>query len=150
MLAAFRFDGDRDHYERCFERHENGEISIIIATVDGHYAGFCMFNRQPKYSLFKKVGLPEIQDLNVLSSFRRQGIGQALVMFCEDLARRESYEEVGIGVGLDSSYGSAQRLYARMGYIPDGTGVSYDRKPVERGALRPIDDHLCLMMTKVL
>ena len=28
-----------------------------------------------------------------------------------------------LGVGLHSGYGSAQRMYVKRGYIPDGSGV---------------------------
>lgn len=32
---------------------------------------------------------------------------------------------VCIGVGLHAGYGSAQRMYVKRGYIPDGSGVWY-------------------------
>lgn len=151
LLKSFRFDGEREHYECCLERHEAGELSIVCASLDAEgLVGFCLLNRQPKYALFRKCGLAEVQDLNVLPVCRRQGIGQALVQFCEDLARHEGRDELGIGVGMDSSFGAAQRLYTRMGYIPDGSGVSYDRIQVAKGEFRPVDENLCLMMTKIL
>ena len=33
---------------------------------------------------------------------------------------------VGIGVGLYPDYGSAQRLYIKRGYLPDGHGATYN------------------------
>ncbi len=150
MLEEFKFHLDRDYYERCIERHENGEIIIIMSCVNGVGIGYCLLNWQPKYSYFKKLSLPEIQDLNVLSNYRRGGVGKALVDFCEDMAVKKGHKEMGIGVGLNSSYGAAQRLYVRNGYIPDGCGVSYDRVQVASGEFRPIDDNLSLMMTKKL
>jgi hypothetical protein len=33
-----------------------------------------------------------------------------------------------------ASYGPAQRLYAKRGYIPDGRGLIYHDKPVEMGS----------------
>ena len=57
---------------------------------------------------------------------------------------------MGIGVGLYTSYGAAQRLYCKMGYVPDGNGVTYDRKLLAAGEFRPLDDQLCLMMIKDL
>ena len=35
---------------------------------------------------------------------------------------------VYLGVGLHSGYGSAQRMYVKRGYIPDGSGVWYQDK----------------------
>jgi hypothetical protein len=51
---------------------------------------------------------------------------------------------VGIGVGLYQSYGSAQRLYAKRGYIPDGRGVMYKQQPVTPGFDTCVDDDLNL------
>ena len=35
---------------------------------------------------------------------------------------------VYLGVGLHSGYGSAQRMYVKRGYVPDGSGVWYQDK----------------------
>lgn len=135
---------DKAYYEDCFDR----EIDVIIAVLEDKPVGYALLNWEPKYGYFKVHDLPEIQDLNVLKDYREQGIGRKIIEFCEVLVRRKNVGEMGIGVGLDSSFGAAQRLYIKMGYIPDGQGVSYDRKQLVRGDFRPIDDNLCLMMTK--
>ncbi len=140
----------REHYERCLERHYLKELDISLAISGGRAVGFCFLNWQPKYGYFKQCEIPEVQDLNVLSSFRQQGIGQALVEVCEGGARSKSCDEIGIGVGLDRSFGAAQRLYVRLGYVPDGQGVTYDRQQITPGDFRPIDENLSLMMTKSL
>ena len=146
---------DREYYERCLERSEMQEMDVILAFLRDspggeETVGFCLMNWQPKYALFKKTGIPEIQDLNVLKTYRRRGFGRDILVFCEGFAREKGHQDIGIGVGLDSRFGAAQRLYARMSYIPDGSGVSYDRKQVACGEMRPIDENLCLMMTKPL
>ncbi len=43
---------------------------------------------------------------------------------------------MGISVGLNQSYGPAQRLYVKKGYIPDGAGMCYDDVPVRTADLR--------------
>ncbi len=143
---------DRGYYERCLERQEKGGMDVLLGFLpeNAGAVGFCLLNWQPKYAFFRKAGLPEIQDLNVLREYRRRGIGRAMIEYCEGMAREKGFREMGIGVGLDSRFGAAQRLYVRMGYIPDGSGVSYDRKQVACGDFRPIDENLCLMMTKAL
>lgn len=150
MLDAFGFSNDRNYYERCIERHVNKELTIIVAFENSRAIGFCLLNWQPKYAYFKLHGFPEIQDLNVLSAHRNKGVGAALIRFCEEMAREKGCTDMGIGVGLDSSFGAAQRLYVKMGYIPDGQGVTYDRKQVAKGEFRPIDENLSIMMTKSL
>ena len=150
MLERFNFHIDREYYERCIERHNEGELLLLLARLKQDYVGYCLLNWQPKYAPFKNSALPEIQDLNVVDQYRRRGIGRKIVEYCEALARQEGHDEMGIGVGLNSSFGAAQRLYVRLGYVPDGSGVSYDRKQVAAGEFRPIDENLSLMMTKKL
>ncbi len=146
------------YFDRCFERQALGELDIIIAWKEnaGHSGqegiavGYALLSWQPKYALFKKIDIPEIQDLNVVSLHRRQGIGRAIIECCERRASKKGYTEIGIGVGLDASFGAAQRLYVSMGFIPDGSGISYDRKLVASGEFRPVDENLCLMMSKLI
>lgn len=141
---------DAEYYSYCFEKQFIGDMSIFMACHDGRGVGHCILNWVPRYSLFKKLGVPEIQDLNVLPEYRRQGIGGALIAFCEEQARARGGDMTGIGVGMDASFGAAQRLYVKMGYVPDGCGVTYDRKQVGTGEFKPVDDQLCLMMMKDL
>lgn len=139
-----------DYFGRCLQEQEEGRRVVLIASLNGEPAGYGMLNRRPQYALYKRLDIPEIQDLNVAPAFRKQGIGAALVARCEDVAREQGREYIGISVGLYSDYGAAQRLYVRLGYVPDGNGVTYDREPVRAGELRPVDDNLCLMMVKAL
>ena len=111
---------------------------------------FGILNFEPKYNLYKKLDIPEIQDLNVIPEAREQGVATALVETFEKLARDQGLESIGISVGLTKDYGPAQRLYVKLGYMPDGGGVTYDREGVTVGQAYPADDDLCLMMVKEL
>jgi len=73
-----------------------------------------------------------------------------LVVYLEGMARLEGYREIGLGVGLYRDYGSAQRLYAKLGYVPDGRGVTYRGFPVEPGHLYRAGDDLILWLKKRL
>lgn len=112
--------------------------------------GYAMLNWSPIYALYKRLGIPEIQDMNVHPDHRRQGIATTLIKHCENLARDKGKQEMGISVGLYTDYGRAQRLYAKMGYLPDGNGVTYDREIVQPFSIHPVDDDLCLMLIKPL
>ena len=57
---------------------------------------------------------------------------------------------VYLGVGLHSGYGSAQRMYVKRGYIPDGSGVWYRDKVLPQCADCCNDDDLVLYLSKVL
>jgi len=58
--------------------------------------------------------------------------------------------DAGIGVGMSSAYGAAQRLYVLRGYVPDGKGLTYDGCPVRQGDEVNVNDGLVLYLTKTL
>jgi len=111
---------------------------------------FGVLNFEPKYSVYQRLGIPEIQDLNVHPEYRQQGIATAMIEAFEQMTRDQGIEMIGISVGLTKDYGPAQRLYFKLGYMPDGNGVTYDREFVAHGQSKPVDDDLCLMMLKYL
>lgn len=105
---------------------------------------------QSAYSAFARAGIPEIHDVAVAHEFRGQGVATHLISEFERLAGARGCVAIGLGVGLYGDYGAAQRLYARLGYLPDGLGVTYRNRQVSPGALVPVDDDLVLWMNKVL
>lgn len=124
---------------------------IFLCMDDaGRAAGFCLLNNAPRYALYRRLNIPEIQDINILPEYRRRGYATALIKWCEGLARARGCDMIGISVGLTHDYGPAQILYARLGYLPDGNGVTYDREPVDARRTYPLDDDLALMMVKAL
>lgn len=150
IITAMGVAKDIGYFERQFERQESGTRQLYIAEFEGLDAGYCVLNWTPKYPLFNKMDVPEIQDLNVVSAFRRRGVATAMIGYCEDLARERGCEHIGIGVSVSPEFGPAQRLYSILGYVPDGNGVTHDRKLTVPNEMRPLDDQLCLMMMKAL
>ncbi|MCE7887853.1 MAG: GNAT family N-acetyltransferase [Alphaproteobacteria bacterium PRO2] len=150
MSLAMRQAKEPDYFEQQIEFQEAGERLILIAAEEGEDAGYCLLNWEPKYGYFKAHEIPEIQDLNVLPEFRRQGIATKMILYCEELAARKGCKRMGISFGLHPGFGAAQRLYIKLGYVPDGYGATYDRKIVAEGEFKPIDDQLCLMLVKNL
>ena len=61
----------------------------------------------------------------------------------------EFSDTVCLGVGLHNGYGSAQRMYVKRGYVPDGSGVWYGGKPcTPYDTQYTCDDDLLLYMSK--
>lgn len=98
---------------------------------------------------FGGKGYPEIVDFGVLEKFRRLGIGSSLMDAAEQIASQYA-DTVYLGVGLHSGYGSAQRMYVKRGYIPDGSGVWYRDKVCPCYAECLNDDDLVLYLFKKL
>ena len=138
------------YLERCLSEQKEKKRVILKALYDEKACAFGMLNWEPKYSLYNKLGIPEIQDLNTLQEFRRKGVASSLIKRFENITLEQGIEQIGISVALHSHFGPAQRLYSKLGFIPDGLGVSYDRQPVTPSEFRPIDDDLCLMLIKSL
>lgn len=147
LYDLYRHIGKKD--EGYFE-HALEQCDVMLAFSGDKLCAFCLLNWQPRYNLYRKLGIPEIQDINVLPRERRKGIATLLIKECEDIARAKKCELVGISVGLTKEYGPAQILYVKLGYIPDGNGATYDRAGVHIGKSYPMDDNLALMMTKTL
>lgn len=151
LVRTLDFSNDSEYLQKCLE--ESGEHrAVLIATHLGIDVGLCVINFTPLYPLFRKLHIPEIQDLNIHPDARGIGAGTALVTAAENLARSRGYTDIGIGVGLTADYGPAQRLYVKLGYIPDGTGISIadQAAPLRPGDIRAIDDDVCLYMVKCL
>ena len=68
----------------------------------------------------------------------------------EQFAASAGRSTIGLGVGLYADYGAAQRLYVRLGYQPDGRGITYHEKLVVPDQLVRVDDDLILWLTKRL
>lgn len=151
LTARNRHSTEEAYFDKALtEQDEDKRIVFIALTDEGRMSGYVHYNRFPKYAMFRRLGIPEIQDLYVAPDYRRNGIGTALIFRCEDQARQDRCKEIGIGVGIVPEFGNAQRLYAEHGYIPDGSGVVFEREPIQSGEIRPLDDRLCLMLVKQL
>ena len=130
-----------------------GFLDDIYKTIDHcdvYYLegqGYTVLNHCPKYHLYQKLGIAEIQDVFVLPYHRGQGVATALIQYCETQCKGDM---IGISVPVSPQFGVAQRLYAKLGYMPDGNGVTYDREPLKHNSSVKLDEHLCLMMVKNL
>lgn len=136
-------------YQRYLQEQMAETRTCLVVTIDGQFAGYVTVNWRPTYAGFADLNIPEIQDLNVLTTYRRKGIASRLLDRAEaEVARRSSV--VGIGVGLHPGYNAAQRLYVKRGYIPDARGITYRDRFVEEGEYVVLDDELVMHFTKQL
>lgn len=149
--AAFAAQGWPGKTEALFQRYyrqqEAGERKVFVAEAEGVPAGYATLLPQAPQGPFAGKGIPCVCDFNVLERFQRRGIGNALLAAIEDHARARG-PALCLGVGLYRGYGAAQRLYARRGYLPDGSGVWYEDEQVVPGRAYPVDDELVLYLCK--
>lgn len=144
------------YFAACLEQQTRDQLIFFAAIDESHYIGHVKLVWASDYTHFREAGIPEINDLNVLPDYRKQGIGTRLIRCCEAAAADAASQgdrspcAIGIGVGLHPGYNAAQRLYTKLGYILDGHGVHYDGVPVEAGEFYRFDDDLILYFTKAL
>ena len=152
IAAAFQrigWDKPASQYERYLREQADGARDVAVAFVEDRFAGYLTICWSSSYEPFRREGIPEIVDLNVLPEYRRRGIATRLL---DDAERSVSGRAplAGIGVGMDADYGAAQRLYVARGYLPDGRGLQQHGRAVRYGDAVTVDDGLVLYFTKTL
>ena len=141
---------DMDGYLKRLRERAEGKCAALTAVYRGCPAGFVYVDREVREGPFRRKGWPMIVNFNVLKKYQRRGIGARLMDAAEGIAGRYS-DTVCLGVGLCGSYGSAQRMYVKRGYIPDGSGVWYRDEPcIQYETVCTVDDDLILYLYKAL
>ena len=152
IAQAFRQIGwnkPASQYERYLFEQKRGMRDVYVAFIEEQFAGYLTICWISTYEPFRTRKIPEIVDFNVLPTFRRQGIGTQLMDRAEHEIAKIS-PIAGIGVGMTSDYGAAQRLYILRGYVPDGRGLHWRDHPVQYREELVVDDDLALYLTKEL
>ncbi len=153
IAAEERAQGWEQSAQKYCERmshRDAGRCIALAAEYKGSIAGYISVYPNSEWGALGGKGYPEIVDFGVLEKFRRLGIGSRLMDVAEKIAS-EYADTVYLEVGLHSGYGSAQRMYAKRGYIPDGSGVWYKNRacpPYDTDCAN--DDDLVLCMSKKL
>ena len=143
---------DISKFHERLQHQAEGRCVALAAVYQGHPAGYInIYRTAPKDgNPFAGTEWPEIVDFGVLQKDQRHGIGSKLMDAAEKIAGNWA-DTVCLGVGLHNGYGSAQRMYVKRGYIPDGSGVWYRGKPcTPYDTIYTNDDDLILYLSKKL
>ncbi len=149
-FAAQGWHPDIAVYRSRLKDQADGTCIALTAVYGGRPAGHVNVYLRAEAGPFRGKGWPIIVDFSVLEKYQRRGIGSRLMDAAERIAARYA-DTVCLGVGLHSGYGSAQRLYVKRGYIPDGSGVWYRGRPCAQYETDVAnDDDLVLFLSKKL
>lgn len=143
------WDQSIEKYNRRLCDQKAGIAVSLVAEHKSEVAGYLNVYPSSKWGAFGNQGLPELIDFGVLEKYRRRGIGNILMDVAEAIAAQYA-NKVYLGVGLHAGYGSAQRMYVKRGYVPDGTGVWYRNSVCPPYSDCCNDDDLVLYMVKDL
>ena len=149
-LIAQGWHPDIAGYMSRLKDQTEGKCIALSAVYEGCPAGYVYVYLHVEEGPFKGMKIPIIVDFSVLMKYQRKGIGHRLMDVAEQIAAQRS-DTVTLGVGLCREYGAAQRIYAKRGYIPDGSGVWYQNQQcVQYETTCTIDDDLVLFLSKKL
>lgn len=113
----------RPQYEKYLTEQDRGKRVVLVASHGEEIAGYVTVVWKSGYQPFREQGIPEIVDLNVINQYQRRGIGAALILAAEKVIKERS-NMVGISVEQSPGYAAANRLYPKLGYVPDGKGIT--------------------------
>ena len=139
----------KELFKKYLDYQDNKTRAVVVAEKDGSVAGYATLIYSAKTGPFKNKHLPEISDFNVLEKYQRGGIGNKIMDVLEAIVKEKS-PIITLAAGLYEGYGTAQRMYVKRGYIPDGSGVWYGDSRVTPGQKLPVDDALVLYFLKPL
>ncbi len=134
-----------EKYHTRLRDQASGKAIALVADYRGNVAGYInVYERVEGDRVYCRI-----VDFGVLEKYRRRGIGSRLMDIAEVIASEHS-DTVYLGVGLHEGYGSAQRMYIKRGYIPDGRGVWYGSEVCKPYETYCNDDDLNLHLSKKL
>src|SRR5215510_10427263 len=100
-LEALFPDKREGQFDDYYLEHLQDIRTVLVAVEKDEegertYFGYVTIRWESGYTQFWRRNIPEIVDLNVAESYRRQGIGSALIAACESLVREKGYAMIGI------------------------------------------------------
>lgn len=125
IISTFaRWHKKREQYQQYFAEQQEGGRLVLVALSKETIVGYGTIVWNSGYEPFRRGGIPEIVDLNVITDYQRQGIGTALIRSAERIVAQRSKTMIGISVEQSPAYAAANRLYPKLGYVPDGRGIT--------------------------
>lgn len=141
---------DAERWQQVWRENVSGERVTLVALHNKQMAGYASLLWKSLYLPFRQDDTPQITAMVVAATRRQNGMGEALVKELEALADKAGCLRVGAGIPLTAEFGGAQRLYLRMGYLPDGRGVTSGNDPLKAGDTVTVDRRLMMWFTKVI
>lgn len=139
-----------EKWKKYLEEHKSKSRHCFLLEVDNYLVGYGSLVLPSNYPFFSSQDIPEIHDVWIDEGYRGRGFATKLIQELESFARQSGFIKIGIGVGLYKDYGSAQKLYVNLGYVPDGNGITSHYQIVKPGQEYVVDDDLVLWFVKPL
>ena len=126
-LPTFASTATVSDWVNWIQRASTGCEAILVADIDGHYAGHLTLQPEEWMASRHVAKLGII----VIKSSRNLGVGRALMMGAEDMALEKQYEKIVLSTFNDNEL--ALSLYQSLGYRVVGFRKNHFK--MERGYL---------------
>jgi hypothetical protein len=133
-----------------YAQHESGERFVAVIKKDTRIVGYGSLLAESSYQFFIEHDVFEIADVWIAKPERQQGLATLLISYFESIAHDEQATHIGMGIPLYAAYGPAHCLAVRLGYLPDGQGMTYQGVPVAPNKQYMINNDLRLWFVKEL
>ncbi len=124
VVAFAAWHKNRRHLQLYLRQQGSGERVVLVALLGDTLVGYGTVVWQSLYEPFRQAGIPEIVDLNVVPAYQGRGIGTALIRAAERVVAEHSIRQIGISAGQTPEDAAANSLYRKLGYAPDGKGIT--------------------------
>lgn len=121
VAGISQFHGDQHGLTRAqfdeFATRDNAPVTVMVAETEekllvGYAAGFAVYDFHMGKTKF------EIHNLFVHENFRRQRIGEVLMIYIMEAARKK-HQAVRFGLGAVNWNKEALEFYRQLGFIPN-------------------------------
>ena len=116
-----------------------GNGAYLIAILDGRIVGHVFLKFEGKQTA---PDYPDVEDLYVHESYRRQGVASALMQACETIVVQNEFNKIGLAAGVDAN-GPERHLYQKLGYTLTGSAPYVD------GVYNGVEDWVVDMVKKL-
>jgi predicted N-acetyltransferase YhbS len=125
LARAFAAQGRPEpQFVQYWLQKERDEREILIAEREGGVVGYVTIVWAPVYAPFREGQTPEIADLTVSTGAPQEAVGPALMRAAEREIAGRGYAMAGVGLRQPPEAAWEEALYRRLGYEPDGRGVT--------------------------
>jgi ribosomal protein S18 acetylase RimI-like enzyme len=110
--------GGRPHGDRWLERQERGDLHVAVAELEGVPVGRVTLD----FVRLAGDAAAHLSAAHVEQPYRSRGIGTALMLHLEEVARGRGFASIRLAVAKDND--RARRLYERLGYDVCGEEIN--------------------------
>lgn len=123
------YHSDLSVYQSYFLQQSNGKILVFAAVSMGALAGYVLLRPQAEEGPFACQNIPELADFNVFQRYRRREIEGKLFNTAQT-PPNSSAQSFPLAWASTQAMKPPGGCNGKRGYLPDGSGLWYQGRPL--------------------